>query len=34
MKQEVVVTVFGVSFSNYCEKLITDTYESNSRKVS
>ena len=33
MKQEAVVTVFGLSFSSYCEKLITDTYENNSKKV-
>ncbi len=33
MKQEALVTVFGLSFSSYCEKLITDTYENNSRKV-
>jgi hypothetical protein len=34
MKQEAVVTVFGLSFSSYCEKLITETYENNSTKVS
>lgn len=33
MKQEAVITVFGIGFSSYCEKLITDTFESNSRKV-
>ena len=33
MKQEAVVTVFGLSFSSYCEKLITETIESNSGKV-
>ena len=33
MKQEAVVTVFGISFSSYCEKLITDTYECNAKKV-
>jgi hypothetical protein len=33
MKQEAVVTVFGLSFSSYCEKLITETYENNSTKV-
>lgn len=33
MKQEAVVTVFGLSFGSYCEKLITETYENNSRKV-
>ena len=34
MKQEAVVTVCGLSFSSYCEKLITETIESNSGKVS
>lgn len=33
MKQEAVVTVFGISFASYCEKLITETYESNAKKV-
>ena len=33
MKQEAVITVFGLSFSSYCEKLITDTFENNSTKV-
>lgn len=33
MKQEAVVIVFGLSFGSYCEKLITETYENNSRKV-
>lgn len=33
MKQEAVVTVFGLSFSSYCEKLITETYEANAKKV-
>lgn len=33
MKQEAVITVFGIGFSSYCEKLITDTFENNSKKV-